>query len=381
MPLSQLSILLVAVFLLFSIVGFYTDMMQGGGQPYAVEALAAGVGGLYAVVWILVLARLPKMYILALALAQMVSPQLNIWMSGWLTRAFHLQPVEPHLGIRVSATATLVAVIASYSCFVSYIRTTGREAFRLRNELALAHSIQKTLVPPIARVTRCFEVYGRSEPSEKVGGDLVDFLSLPDGDSVVYVADVAGHGLQAGILMGMLKTSARTVLLENRGGEGEASLRNLMERLNLVLPQVKESHMYATFTGLRLNEDGKAFFGLAASPPLLHWRATTETVTRIEEEQFPLGLLPISGFTAHAVAMEEGDVLLLATDGVTEVATGAGVEFGVEALERLLCEVSALPLEGVAARVLQTVQAYGKQMDDQTLLLVRRRVEKGPPGA
>jgi serine phosphatase RsbU (regulator of sigma subunit) len=52
-------------------------------------------------------------------------------------------------------------------------------------------------------------------PSDKVGGDLVDVVELCGGDTVAYLADIAGHGLQAGILMGMLKTAARTVLTDS----------------------------------------------------------------------------------------------------------------------------------------------------------------------
>jgi serine phosphatase RsbU (regulator of sigma subunit) len=249
---------------------------------------------------------------------------------------------------------------------------------RVRNELELAHSIQKTLVPPISVTTPRFEIYGVSEPSEKVGGDLVDAVELPSGDTVAYLADIAGHGLQAGILMGMLKTSARTALGDDNPGDADGGvLSRLMLRLNQVLPQVKEAHMYATFAALRLNGNGEAFYGMAASTPLLHWSATESKMTRIEEEQFPLGLLPVSQFASSSLKMEPGDVVLIATDGILEV-TGAakaqqGVEFGIEALERLLFRQIDDPLPVLAAAILAGVRSYGKQLDDQTLLLVRRR--------
>jgi serine phosphatase RsbU (regulator of sigma subunit) len=279
--------------------------------------------------------------------------------------------------VHFAATAILVAVIGSYTCFSAYIGIGGKEAFRIKNELALAHSIQKTLVPPIGSSTRCFEIYGISKPSEKVGGDLVDVVELPGGDTVAYLADIAGHGLQAGILMGMLKTAARTALADGDGADGHAVLSQLMFRLNVVLPQVKEAHMYATFTALRLNQDGQSFYGMAASPPLLHWSAARRSIQRIEEEQFPLGLLTVPEFPSHRLAMESGDVVLIATDGILEVTSSVrsahGAEFGVEALEVLLQNHQGLPLSSLAASILETVRGYGKQMDDQTLLLVRRR--------
>jgi serine phosphatase RsbU (regulator of sigma subunit) len=294
-----------------------------------------------------------------------------------------MPPMTPEAGIHFAATAIMVAVITSYTLFSSYIGTAGREAFRLKNELALAHTIQKTLVPPVSLNTRCFEIYGVSYPSEKVGGDLVDVVELPGGDTVAYLADIAGHGLQAGILMGMLKTATRTALTdEDTGDDDSAVLSQLMQRLNVVLPQVKEAHMFATFTSLRLNLDGQSFYGMAASPPLLHWSATNRSIVSIEEQQFPLGILPVSDFPARRLRMEAGDLVVIATDGILEVTSKerrgpggeAGAEFGVGALEKLVIEQAAIPLPELAASILQTVRSYGKQLDDQTLLLVRRRI-------
>jgi serine phosphatase RsbU (regulator of sigma subunit) len=94
----------------------------------------------------------------------------------------------------------------------------------MQNELKLAHGIQKTLVPPVKLRSAGFDVYGISCPSDKVGGDLVDALYLSNGDAIAYLADIAGHGLQAGILMGMLKSAARTALLDAGGREPDRTL-------------------------------------------------------------------------------------------------------------------------------------------------------------
>jgi serine phosphatase RsbU (regulator of sigma subunit) len=252
------------------------------------------------------------------------------------------------------------------------MRYTAKVSFRLSNELELAHAIQKTLVPVLSRRIPSFEIYGISRPSDKVGGDLVDALQLRDGDTVAYLADVAGHGLPAGILMGMLKTSTRTALRDHACGEGAATLSLLMDRLNSVLPEVKEEHMFATLTALRLNKDGKVFYGMAASPPLLHWRAAEKTIVAYEHEQFPLGLLPVASFPAYPLFMEMNDVLLIATDGVIEVSSTGGIEFGESALNTLFAAEAHSPLSLLANSILKAVGAYGKQLDDQTLLLVRR---------
>jgi len=73
--------------------------------------------------------------------------------------------------------------------------------FRTYNEIAMAGEIHRALVPPIQKTIASFEVYGISVPSGEVGGDLVDVTD--DGQSWTgYVADVSGHGVSAGLLIG-----------------------------------------------------------------------------------------------------------------------------------------------------------------------------------
>jgi len=376
-PMSQLAVLLLAVFLLFSVIGFYTDLIADGRMPYLDVLAIAFISGLNAVLWVYAVSRLPSISIVALIVAQFFIGAFDGFVTRLLDSVFHPVAPSPSAGLHFAATCILVAIVLSYICFIRFMGITGRETMRIRNELELAQGIQKTLVPPLHRTTASFEIYGISEPSERVGGDLVDVVELSGGDCVAYLADIAGHGLQAGILMGMLKTAARTALTDGGGTDQEAILSTLMHRLNLVLPQVKEAHMYATFTALRLNGDGQSFFGMAASTPLLHWRADQGNMLRIEEQQFPLGLLPVPHFPASRLGMEAGDIVVIATDGILEVnsaeRSAQGAEFGIEALETLVTENATLPLPELAAMILRTVRSFGKQLDDQTLLLVRRR--------
>jgi len=379
-PFRQYWVLLAAIFLLFTVFGFYNDLEAGGQLPYAVVLALAMVAGLYGALIAVIATRLPVYWLIVTVFFQVPLSMAVPGFMRWMESVWRLTLVSPEAGRHFAATCILAAILGSYFCFLRFMSMTGQDAMRVRNELELAQSIQKTLVPPVSVTTTRFEIYGVSEPSDKVGGDLVDVVHLPGGDTVAYLADIAGHGLQAGILMGMLKTSARTALGDSSSGDGGgAMLSRLMLRLNQVLPQVKEAHMYATFGALRLNSDGTAYYGMAASTPLLHWSAASAKVNRIEEEQFPLGLLPVSEFASSPLTMAPGDVVLIATDGILEVTGEAkslrGVEFGVEALERLLVRQIEDPLPVLAAAILAGVRSYGTQVDDQTLLLVRRRPE------
>ena len=163
---------------------------------------------------------------------------------------------------------------------MQFIQNFGRHAVRIQTELSLAHGIQQTLVPLIDLRSTRVEIYGVSLPSTEVGGDLVDVVSLPDGSVFAYVADVAGHGLPAGILMGMIKTAVHTQLFDL------PSPTAVFDRLNEVLPAVKEPHMYATCTAQRIfeNESNPACrvqYAIAGQPAMLLFSAATSTVSQL----------------------------------------------------------------------------------------------------
>ena len=370
-PLRRLWVLLAAVFLLFCVNGYYLDLRNYGTMPYAIVLMVAAYSGLNAMLWVVVPARLPSIFYLPLIVLQFFNGYIMTVLAYWMRKHFTLAAVKPEAGVRLAASGMLFSSIAAYIFLLIYILREEKQSLRIKNQLELAHGIQKTLVPPLTLITARAEIYGISCPSEQVGGDLVDAVLLTDDDAVAYRADIAGHGLQAGILMGMLKTATRTALL-NAGDRGpQRTLPKLLDQLNTILPQVKEANMYATFTGLRLGADGSVFAAMAASPPLLQWHAATRTISHTQEPQLPLGLLPFSGFEAYPLQVEPGDLLVVATDGILEVTNTTKEEFGLERLQAVIAEVSHLPLPQLAGNILAAAHRFGPQLDDQTILLVR----------
>lgn len=372
-PWSRLWLFATAVFFIFSVIGFFDDLMTGGVHPNGITVIVAVMCGLNAALWIVAMARMPLIGVALLVAFEFYLGPVITLVATWAGETFKLEPVRPETGIHFAAWGILIVVIAAYVFFVSYFRAEGIATGKIRNELELAHGIQKTLVPPISLRTDLFEIYGMSQPSDKVGGDLVDAVVLPDGDMIAYVADIAGHGLPAGILMGMLKTAARTALLDAVTGHPGESLPALLEKLNRVLPDVKEPQMYATLTAFRLNADGSAWYAMAASPPVLHWSPHRGDLCLVQEEQYPLGLLPISGFTGEAIQLYPGDLLVVATDGVLEICDKKEEEFGVERLQQAIAANARRPLPELTQAILDKACAFGKQTDDQTLLVIRRR--------
>src|ERR1700735_1401590 len=148
-PMRRLWVLIAADFLLFSAIGFYVDLMYKGVLPYVVALTIALCAGLNASLWIIVLSRLSMPFLIGLLVLQFFTTRINTSLANWMIRSFDLKLVSSESGIHFAATAMMSAILLSYAFFVVYIRREGRESFRMRNELELAHGIQKTLVPPV----------------------------------------------------------------------------------------------------------------------------------------------------------------------------------------------------------------------------------------
>jgi hypothetical protein len=368
-PLHRLTFLLLALFCLFGMIGFIVDLFALGQKPVETAIIWTVFTGIMAVAYLLTAIRAPRFLLLAV-LVHLLGSRLI----GYGIRQLHglLGPPSIAFGVRTAAMAVLVLSMASCLFFLVFIQHEGRHSVRIATELSLAHSIQQTLVPKIAIENPHYEIYGVSVPSDNVGGDIVDAVTLPDGGVFAYIADIAGHGLSAGILMGMLKASIRTQLLDGR------SPTAVFERLNRVLPTVKEDHMYATCTALRLpatdSTDTLAVeYAIAAQPPILHFQADAGCVARLGDEQLPIGLLPEATYRSQQLQVRPKDLLLIATDGVLDAENQHGQAFGLITLEAILIKYQDAPLADIADYIHRTLSDSYQQSDDQSLLVIRFR--------
>ena len=368
-PLSRLYSVLLAVFFTFGTVGLLDSALSAAKTPVLIGFGSAFVAGVTAISYVLVLARKPALFPVLL-ICQMLAVVGYSTLSSRAVAHGWLPAAPEHTAMTIFVAAAIAFVMIGYSFFLMFIQTEGRQAIRAQAELTMAHGIQQTLVPPIdLSVTGC-QIYGISLPSDKVGGDVVDVVALSDGSAAAYVADIAGHGLQAGILMGMVKAAARTCLLDRPQPDA------LLAILNQVMPEVKEANMYATCAALHIRPGGDGHgcevdFSIAGHPPMLHVSDISGAVSQLGDEQFPLGLFPDAKYISRSISCESGDLLLVTTDGVLEVVGKDGAEFGEGKLRELLVRERRSDLPGLAHKILKSANEFGKQVDDQTLLLIR----------
>lgn len=366
-PLRRLTFLLLAFFCLFGMLGLLIDVIELGRRPLSEDLVWTIFTGAMAVFYILTAIRSsPRWLLLPLAIhfaGSVLIRRLIVPSAG----DFASLPINGN-DIRMDAVGSLVLSLLAGGLFLQFLRSEGRRAVRLQTELSLAHGIQKTLVPAIEKTLSGCEIYGVSIPSEKVGGDLVDVVELRAGETLAYVADIAGHGLPAGILMGMFKTAARTHLMDS------PRLPALLERLNEVLPQVKEPEMYATCAAILLTHTDSCFtveYSSAGHPAILRVKRSSPQVQRLQEAQFPLGLVPKVAYTSRELRTEPGDLFMITTDGIVETVDSEGQPFGVERVETILLQNTSAPLFQIAQKLQTAVDSFGRRADDQTVLLLR----------
>jgi hypothetical protein len=362
-PMRELRYLMIAVFLLFAMGGFLADVSAKGRLPVVVVLLWVVVTGGISILYVYAFTRKFWLLPVAVVIQLMLNP-----VAGRITTAiihsgrFSTPTMEWGLGF--SVIGIWIMVIASYVFFLLFIQTSGKRALIAQRELELAHGIQATLAPRIAYRDDRFEVCALTLPSEKVGGDVVD-LVVHEGVLFCYVADVSGHGLQAGILMGMVKTAGRTLLLDGCG------LAEMQDKMNRVLPSVKEQNMYMTFAGLRFAAGDEAEYASAGHPPMLHWSAATKEVELLGVEQLPIGMFEGVRYETARVRYGVGDVFVITTDGVLEVENAAGEEFSTSRLAGIMQRSETLRPEQTVEAMVKAVRSFGKQKDDQTILVLR----------
>lgn len=364
LPLRRSAKLLAAVFFILSGIAFILDIFSMKDPfPLWTVFLMAGVFGSLNILVVIAELRYPR-----LLFPMLVILPIAILAFVRIPRQHHKVAELDANRIAFDTGYLLTVLLVGYRLFVSFITTEGVTHVQLQTELSFAHAIQNTLAPPITYKSTFLEVYGHTLPSEMVGGDLVD-LAVTNNSVLIYLADVSGHGIPAGVLMGMVKTAMR------QGLSFQRSLPALLDGVNDVLPAVKEPHMYATLAGIKFEQstgsEMKAEYILAGHFPLLHYRKSANDVARCGMEQFPLGLLPGSAYASTRVKCGPGDIFAIMSDGLTETEDANDEEFGLARVENLLLQHAAKPLPEIFQSVIAAVAQYGKQQDDRSLLLAR----------
>ena len=246
------------------------------------------------------------------------------------------------------------------------------EKERLRKEMEMARQIQENLLPKGSPETGGFRVEGMLIPAAEVSGDYYDFIVYSQERVGVVVGDVSGKGLDAGMVMSMVKSTI--VLLTERG----LSPCEVVIGLNRHLcGQLKQQKFVSLIYGEYSSEDNIFRWAGAGQEHVVVKRRDGD-VEVIRTGGIILGMVEDIGdsIREQEVKLEEGDKILLYSDGVTELRDSNGEMYGMERLVEVVKEIDAGEgVRGFLNKIREELEKFkgeASQYDDITLVVLGR---------
>ena len=268
--------------------------------------------------------------------------------------------------------------IAEQSAFALYnaiIYSQADEKKRLDTDLQTAQDIQRILLPSSPPALNSFEIDGVNMPARQMSGDYYGYIRIDETHWGVAIADVAGKGVPASLVMAMCRSTLRCMTLEN------ACASDVLHRVNrLLYPDIKED-MFISMAYVVLDDaSNTATLCRAGHDSPLLYSARTQTVQKLNPPGMALGIDAGDVFDRitgeFTVTLEPNDCLILYTDGVTEALDSKGMEFG---FKRMIQSIQASAHEGAAGikkrltdDLLNFIGTY-PQNDDITVIVIRKK--------
>ena len=262
-------------------------------------------------------------------------------------------------------------VLYSLGIVRSAINMRFRQA-RLDDVLMEARRIQASIFPRHAPSFAGFDVFGRSQPMEIVGGDHFDFIELSDSFLGVAVADVSGHGLPAALLVRDVHIGLRMGLSK------EFKITHTLERLNAIIHRSRLTSRFVSMFYGELEPRGTLTYVNAGHPPPIYLSAQGEHCTLMSGGAV-LGPLAEVTYQRGFAALSPGDLCVLFTDGIIEAPApdqGPEVEeYGIERLTEVVREHRLESAEEIVQAVFSAVEDFcgtEELNDDRTVVVIKR---------
>jgi sigma-B regulation protein RsbU (phosphoserine phosphatase) len=317
------------------------NVEQEPDYPFAQSALAEGIRGLLAV---------------GLYQDEKIIGALSVYTEAPNT----FSPSDIRI-LRVIANQAAVAIQ------LAQFHKAQMEKEWLDRELALAAEIQQGILPEAMPDLPGYQIAARAQPWEQVSGDFYDFINLPAQNLGIAIGDVSGKGIPAALLMFTVRMALRAHV------EHEYAVSEIMRRVNRALHRDTGAEQFATLFYGVLNRPQRIFTYVNASqnPPLLF---RGDQVISLEIGGLPVGVLADATFEMDFVVLQPGDLLVLYTDGYTEITGSESEMFGEERLIALVREHRDRDPEAIIRVLEGAVTAYmGASIhgDDRTIVVLK----------
>jgi phosphoserine phosphatase RsbU/P len=244
-------------------------------------------------------------------------------------------------------------------------RATRRRDARQQKEFEEARLIQRGLLPTAMPQTTGLELASSWKPANGVGGDCFDVLAFAGGGAGIVIADVAGKGVPAALLMSNLQAAVRAFAQDG------ATPSAVTASVNRLLCRNMASGRFVTFCYARLDPSARrlSYANAGHNPPLLV-RANGR-IDRLMPSGTVLGVFADSAYQQGEFAIMPGDRLVFYTDGITEGRNTGGDEFGEDRIAESAVSHRRLGADAMLAAMLADVESFngGAYEDDATLIV------------
>lgn len=252
---------------------------------------------------------------------------------------------------------------------------------RLRRDLVLAADVQKRLFPEAPPTSSTVELAGYCQPARGIGGDYYDFLSFDNQRIGVAIADVAGKGISAALVMSSVQASLRSQAFIHKAGQQEkGAVQTMVSALNQLLCQSTGSATYVTFFYAEFDDATRqlTYINAGHNPPIIIPVSRKEErvagAMKLTNGGPVIGMFDFSSYEEETIQLRSGDVLVAFTDGVSEALDRLGEEYGEERLQEVAQAVAHLSAREIREAIIQDVQAWcdgAAQHDDLTFVVMK----------
>lgn len=267
---------------------------------------------------------------------------------------------------------------------INYVRNRLiRQEFHLRAELRkardalwgemeLAKKIQTSILPANDRLG-VYQIAAIMKPADEVGGDYYDFFEADTGERWFTIGDVSGHGVDSGLIMMMTQTSVISILNSTPGLKPSKLLGTINAIIRKNIQRLKVERYMTIFAGC-LNAESITIAGKHMDIIILRGADAGTEVMPTEGTWIGIADNIEDFLVDYTIPMSREDLILLYTDGATEAKNSDGDLYGISRLSESLIRHRMLPVKDIIMRMLEEIELYQKEQDDDISLLVIKKI-------
>ena len=243
---------------------------------------------------------------------------------------------------------------------------------RIMNEqLEIARDIQEGLNPMGYYDKNGIQIKGSTKAAIGVGGDYFDYIDIDDDRVCALISDVSGKGVPASLVMVMIRTVFTSYISRK-----DIDCASVVRAINDSLSADFAIDKFATLFFMIYNRaTGELAFSNAGHGPLFCYRASGNVCTRTAIEGVPIGIMEDAVYKQAKVKFNPGDIIVLYTDGITEMRNENKEEFGIQRVKRLILKNSHLNASEILDILIHDVEMFRGETpphDDTTALVFKR---------